>query len=431
VTARQPGAVPAAKHGRPRVSVVMPTLNQVGFLAESVRSVCAQPEVDELVVVDGGSTDGTLPLLQALAAEHPGRLRWVSASDSGPAQAVNRAVALACGDVIGWLNSDDLYLPGAVRRALSTMAGLPGSVMVYGEGEHIDVAGAAMGRYPTLPPSTPLEAFAQGCFVCQPTAFFRRDTFIALGGLDEGLRTAFDFDLWLRLFKTFPGAIGFVPMLQAQSRLHAGSITLRQRGEVALEGMAVLHRHLGSAPPAWLLTHVAELCALHPFEPEPIDLVSTVSRLAAAARPCLTPAGWQLLEQRLQADRSLQLARPELFVPVMPDGWAGPSLPLRLRQAAQPVQAVVLRCRHASPVGGALHIDAAGEGFAPQAWQIQRPGPFELVLTVRDHRPGAALVCQLHCQGGFVPAECEPGSTDTRPLAYVIEACDLIRSMPG
>lgn len=414
----------------PRVSIVMPTLNQCPFIGDAVASVLAQPLVDELVVMDGGSTDGTLQVLQALAAAYPGPLRWQSAADTGPAQAVNRAVALARGDVIGWLNSDDLYAPGAVARALAALAALPGSVMVYGEGEHIDAGGAVLGRYPTLPPSTPLDGFAQGCFVCQPTAFFRRDAFLGLGGLDETLRTAFDFDLWLRMFKAHPGGIGFVPAVQARSRLHAGSITLRQRGQVALEGMAVLHRHLGSAPPEWLLTHVAELCEAHPFEPVPLDLRLAVQRLAAAADGYLSPAGRQALQQRLQADRPLQMSTPEVFVPVMPDGWAGPTLALRLRQPAQAVTAVALRCRHAVPGGGELQIAASGEGLAPQHWRIHQPGPFELLLPVRDRRPGAHLQCQIDCSGSFVPAEREPGSSDRRRLAYLVEGVRLFRTAP-
>ncbi len=92
----------------------MPTLNQRAFIADAVRSVFAQdlPGL-ELVVADGGSCDGTPSLLAELAEQHPGRLRWVSAPDSGPAAAVNRAVALAEGEVIGWLNSDDCYTLGA------------------------------------------------------------------------------------------------------------------------------------------------------------------------------------------------------------------------------------------------------------------------------------------------------------------------------
>ena len=409
------------------VSIVMPTLNQCAFIGDAVRSVFAQPEVDELVVIDGGSTDGTVQALAALAAEHGGRLRWVSGADSGPAQAVNRAVALASGSVIGWLNSDDLYTPGAVGRALAALAALPGCVMVYGEGEHVDAAGASLGRYPSLPPSTPISAFAQGCFICQPTAFFLREVFVGLGGLDETLRAAFDFDLWLRLFKAHAGRIGFVPQVQAQSRLHAGSITLRQRERVALEGMSVIRRHVGPAPPHWLLTHVAERCATHPFDDgAPCDLRADIARLVALAAPSLDAEGQRLLHDRLAADRALQLATPFVLAPVHADGWAPPTLGLRVRQPPQPATTLLLRGRHAHPRGGPLRLRATDAEGRVQVLNVPRSGPFVWRLPLVDQRADARLVLSITTDDFFVPAECEPGSTDTRALAYLVESLTLM-----
>src|SRR5690606_23872881 len=149
--------------------------------------------------------------------------------------------------------------PGACSRAMAALQQHPDWLLVYGHGEHVDAAGRSLDRYPTLPPSTPIEQFAEGCFICQPTMFFRRSAAVLLGKLDEELRCAFDFDWWLRAFKLFPGRIGFVDAVQAGSRLHAGCITLRQRRSVMLEGMRVLHRHLGSAPANWIRTYVEEL----------------------------------------------------------------------------------------------------------------------------------------------------------------------------
>jgi len=411
----------------PTVSIVMPTLNQRTFIAEAVRSVFAQSGVGalELVVVDGGSSDGTLPELAALAAQFAGRLRWVSAPDSGPAQAVNRAVAMARGGVIGWLNSDDLYTPGALERALGVLAAMPGGVMVYGEGEHVDSGGATLGRYPTRPPSTPFSAFAQGCFVCQPTAFFRREAFDALGGLDESLGAAFDFDLWLRMFKAFPGRIGFVPDVLARSRLHAGGITLRQRERVALEGMAVIRRHLGPAQPDWLLTHFAERCASHPFEATPTDLNLEFERLVNAARGSMSEDGERVLRERLAADRSLLLATSHLYAPIYPDGWAPPMLELRLRQPATPGTTLCLQGRHARPDGGPMQLSVLAPDGSVQTFHLPRNGSFELLIPVADRRSHARLIFCIASDSNFVPAECEPGSADTRRLAYMVEALEL------
>ena len=94
--------------------------------------------------------------------------------------------------------------------------------------------------------------------------FFRRSARILLGTLDENLKAAFDFEYWLRAFCAFPERIGYVEAVQAMSRLHDGCITMRLRRTVALEGMQVLARHLGTAPKEWLLTYADELLAQDP-----------------------------------------------------------------------------------------------------------------------------------------------------------------------
>lgn len=239
----------------------MPSYNQARFIEASMRSVLEQdyPAI-ELVVADGGSTDGTLLCLEAMTAEFGRRrLRWLTENDDGPANALNKALHRARGTVIGWLNSDDLYTPGAVRRAVEALSEHPSWLMAYGHGEHVDEQGRGLGRYLSKPPSTPVREFSTGCFICQPTVFFQRTMYILLGSLDEGLKTAFDFDYWLRAFRAFPERIGFVNALQAQSRLHGECITLSMRRTVAMEGMQVLARHLGHAPRHWLTTYAEEL----------------------------------------------------------------------------------------------------------------------------------------------------------------------------
>jgi hypothetical protein len=407
----------------PTVSVVMPSLNHARYLGPAVCSVLAQAQHDvELIVMDGGSDDGTLSLLTDLAAHHRGRLRWWSGPDGGPADAVNAAVQRARAPLIGWLNSDDLYAPGAIGHALDHMRRHPGHVMVYGQGEHVDGNGTLTARYPTQPPSAPLSAFTGGCFICQPTAFFRRDAFLALGGLDNTLRTAFDFDLWLRMFKAYPGRIGFIDAELAQSRLHEGSITLRFRERVAMEGLQVLRRHLGRAPGQWLATHLDELCALHPFHAEQKDLRAEFARIVAQAREFLDPTEADLLLRRAEDDRRLQLATPDCYVAVHPDGWAGELLEVRFRQPASPLQSLRLVCVNATPGGARLQLTSTSPDGTERTTAVGANGPFELVLDLPDQRPGARMVFRIASSSAFVPAQVEPGSADTRRLAYRIEA---------
>lgn len=211
----------------------------------------------ELIVMDGGSSDGTVKLLERMArADH--RLRWTSEPDMGPAHAINKAFAKARGTVIGWLNSDDLYAQGAVQAAVDALISPSNPLMVYGHAIHVDEAGLYLDDYPTLKPNVGRAALANGCFICQPTVFLKRVAVHLLGPLDEGLKTAFDFDWWLRGLGVFEGRIDFVNRVQASSRLHADCITRKQRALVAAEGMQLIRKHLGWLDTRWAISFLNE-----------------------------------------------------------------------------------------------------------------------------------------------------------------------------
>ena len=162
----------------------MPCRNAGPYLQAAVQSVLAQPECLELLVTDGGSSDGSLQLLEDLASSDP-RLRIVSRSDTGPADALNKAFRAARGTLIRWLNTDDLMLPGALARAVAALTAHPEWVMVYGEGEEFIVETGLSQRYPTFPSSVGLEGFRSYCFICQPAVVFRRSMGVLLGELDQ------------------------------------------------------------------------------------------------------------------------------------------------------------------------------------------------------------------------------------------------------
>lgn len=403
----------------PAVSVVMPSLNQRPFIAEAVRSVMSQGVDDlELVVMDGGSNDGTQSELSALEQAFSGRLRWFSGPDAGPADAVHQGVLQSKAPLIGWLNSDDLYHPGAMQRALGHLAAHPEHVMVYGQGEHVDVQGRHLEVYPTLPPSTPLHVFADGCFICQPTAYFRRAAYLEAGGLDNGLKAAFDFDLWMRMFKRHPLGIGFVDAMQASTRLHEGAITMRLRQRVALEGLLVVHRHLGAAPSHWLLTHLDELCKTHPFHTEPIALRDAMAALVERASCWLAPGHGEEILRRTESDRRVQLSNAHTAVTVHADGWAGTSCELRLRGDGPPVAALRLACANERPGGGLLRIRIQGPSGVCSGLEVDGPGRFELVVPVGGRSTGAAAVWRIETEGAFVPHELDSQSFDRRQLAF-------------
>ncbi|HEU4853581.1 MAG TPA: glycosyltransferase [Telluria sp.] len=272
----------------PLVSVVMPSFNQPDYIDAAITAVLGQdyPHV-ELFVADGGSGSATTDILSARSAADS-RLRYFSRPDRGPAHALNDAMSMVRGTVIGWLNSDDLYTDGAISRAATALAANPHHLMVYGHGEHTDANGTPTERYPTLPPSTPIAKFAEGCFICQPTMFFRRTARLMLGNLDEQLKAAFDFDYWMRAFSLFPDRIGFVDKVQAYSRLHGDCITMRMRRTVALEGMQVIARYLGTAPKEWILTYLNETLKLDSSDRGIADMREHMRQTIDAASPWMT-----------------------------------------------------------------------------------------------------------------------------------------------
>lgn len=411
---------------RPLVSVVMPSFNQAAFIEEAVRSVLGQDyQPLELVVADGGSTDGTQLRLGALLGEFGGRLRWISERDSGPANAINKALKLARGGVIGWLNSDDLYAAGAVSAAARHLAANPDTLMVYGEGEHIDAHGRTLGRYPTRPPAASIQAFHDGCYICQPTVFLRREVFDLVGWLDESLATAFDFDLWLRIFKRFPDRIAHLDRIQAYSRLHGECITQKQRRQVALEGVRLLARHVGKPRPHWLLTYWNEACASYPFGGEPDDLRQHLAEAVEQVKDCFDGESLLRLSAELARDARLRLALPGVFADVYPDGWTSPTLTLRLRNLPAGRASLRLDCLHAWPVFFPLSLSIKTSWGGEERVTIDKPGPFALAVPLPEGLAEGQATILIAAQDTFVPRLMDPDSADNRRLAFKVEALRL------
>ena len=228
---------------QPLVTVVTPSFNQGRFIRATIESVLKQdyPRI-EYLVMDGGSTDETRSILR----EYSDRIRWVSEPDRGQAHAVNKGWRQAAGSIVAYLNSDDVYLPGAVTTAVAALQAHPEAAVVYGEGYHVDEAGAVLERYPTEPFDA--DRLREICFICQPTVFLRREAVESAGYLDESLRYCMDYDLWIRLARA--GKIfTHTPSYLASTRLHADTKTLGQREQAHAEILRVIHRHFGRVAP--------------------------------------------------------------------------------------------------------------------------------------------------------------------------------------
>lgn len=231
---------------RPLVSVVTPSFNQARFLEETICSVLDQdyPSI-EYMIVDGGSTDGSLEIIQRYA----GRLAWwVSEADRGQTDAINKGFARARGDIFAWLNSDDTYLPGAVSEAVAFLEANPRAGMVYGDANLVDENGNVIGKFPAR--QTDYRRLRRGyVHIPQQAAFFRADLWRQVGPLDPSFYFAMDYDLWVRLARMAP--LVYYPRLWANFRLHGDAKTVSADDRCWPEMLRV-HRREGGSWFSWL-----------------------------------------------------------------------------------------------------------------------------------------------------------------------------------
>lgn len=236
----------------PLASIVTPSLNLADYIEEAALSVLEQdyPRI-EYIVVDGGSTDGTLEIL----ARFSDRVRLVVEQDSGPVEAINRGFAEATGEVFAWLAADDYYFPGAISSAVAALEAHPDAGAVYGDAVWVDASGRLIGDYPTRDFDPCL--LARECFLCQPAVFLRREAFENAGGLDPRWPHTFDYDLWIRMSRRWK--LEHIPVRLAASRMRRGTITLGARRRVLEENIRLLVHHYGYAPFKAVFAYAAHL----------------------------------------------------------------------------------------------------------------------------------------------------------------------------
>jgi glycosyltransferase involved in cell wall biosynthesis len=223
----------------PLFSIVIPSYNQAAFLEECLCSVLDQSHpAKEIIVMDGGSTDAS----RAILGKYERRLDfWASETDRGQADAVNKGWARARGDVLGWLNSDDRLEPGALEAAAAASDAHPDAAILYGDVREIDGQGRVIGEKKMA--GYGLRSLLLGKNMGQPGVFIPRATYAALGGLDEQLHFALDFEYFLRVWTKFPEGGVHIPQTVASSRVWESSKTLHQGERFGGEYLRVLENY--------------------------------------------------------------------------------------------------------------------------------------------------------------------------------------------
>ncbi len=232
-----------------KISIVTPCFNAASTIEETIRSVLDQQGVDlEYIICDGGSSDGTADIIR----RHESQLAWwVSERDRGQVDALNKGFTHATGDVLGFLNGDDVLVPGALEKVCAAFAENPNADLVHGGVEWIDFEGRALGTH--LGDIRSLEDALDIFRVwwgnrqwVQPEVFYRRALKDRVGAFDERYHLAFDYDFWVRCFRA--GArVARVPETLVRFRRHDAQKSVdatRANAEIR----AILAEHLADRP---------------------------------------------------------------------------------------------------------------------------------------------------------------------------------------
>lgn len=231
----------------PLVTVAVPSFNQGRYLAAALDSILTQDLPMEIFVADGGSTDGSVDIIERYAPRLAG---WRSHRDAGQSAAINEGIARGTAPYVCWLNSDDLFEPGGLHALLQALDADPALPAVYGRAWNLD---DRTGRkWPVWVQPFDERRLALRCIISQPATLMRRSCWEAVGGIDESLHMSMDYDLWWRLYKS-SGPLGFVDAFVAVNREHDATKTRNNRSRHYREAMAVVARHYGSVPLKWWL----------------------------------------------------------------------------------------------------------------------------------------------------------------------------------
>ena len=302
----------------------------------------------------------------------------------------------------------------------------PALKVIYGLSRNIDEEGKYLGYFPTLPPSTSIKKFKDGNFISQPSVFYRRSVFDRVGLLDESLKTAFDFDLFIRIFKVLKRSeIGFINKVLSYSRIHSNTITNKMRREVSLESMKVLYKHFKSAPTHWVITYINELFRDYPFIKNEVSLRQEISNFLIDSKIFFNEKDLIKLIGVLNIDARIKLSDTQYFINVFQDGWAGNELIVKMRYQKGQKSKLKLVCNGGWPSQRILKIKVYSSNGESEVYKVFSRGDFEILLEPTETQSKSFFFWKIKCNDCFIPSKSNVRSSDHRRLAFRVVSAFL------
>lgn len=234
-----------------KISIITASLNQGKYIKKTLDSISSQKNIYfniEHIVMDGGSKDETSNILRNYESNF--NFKWFSEKDNGQSNAINNGIRLSSGEIIGWLNSDDMYFEDTISIVVDFFDKHKDVNVLYGRADHINEDDQFLNEY--LIEKWNLERLKQNCFICQPSVFIRRSFIDKIGLLNENLNFCMDYEYWLRI-----ASYGDTPTMLdkklSMSRMYGANKTNLFKHAVHVEIVNMLFQKYGKVHIKWIL----------------------------------------------------------------------------------------------------------------------------------------------------------------------------------
>jgi glycosyltransferase involved in cell wall biosynthesis len=385
----------------PLVTIVTPSYNQGHFIQETIESVLSQdyPNV-EYIVMDGASKDDTAEV----CSRYLDRLTFISEKDRGQSHAINKGFQLARGEIVAWLNSDDIFLPGAIAAAVEAFRRRPEAGVVYGEGYQIDREGKIISRFASTQRFDLWRFLNVSDFILQQTAFFRRDVFDRVGWIDESLNYGMDWEILMRIGLEYP--MEYIEEYMGAIREYPEAKTSAGGHRRAMELWKIMRRHGGLfVPPGALIYSL-------PVYDRAINAAidqwpEAIARYAKPFGRISTRIMQRIVGWAVSSSQGLYA-----------DGWAGRRANLALPPARGRFFELTVSLPDWVPMERQTIYVRAGD--TTLARETFGKGQFTLPVAVPQGLSEKSLIFQIDASHVFTPTPHSDGPTDPRRLAYLL-----------